>query len=194
MQAVKRKMTRQQKAALSKAIQNSRSSAVTLARPTEWDMGPRTASQDRLKVIEPVMEWDEKAQKEVPNPNGIKRARRIDLVEYYGRKGRLDQRQVAAARRLTVSWEATQRSPEAIKKVQVDVSPDHGAIAAMHVDRSSKFHAMRRMIPDDDWPILECVCIRNASVAHVGYVGRRYESGMRLMADALARLADRMGL
>ena len=188
-----KRLTKTQKLALANAGKVSKR-PVTLAQPTEWDMGPRTWQQDRLKVVEPVMEWDDKAQKEVPNPNGVKRARRIDLVEYYGRKGRLDARQVDAAKRLATAWEATQRSPEAIKKVQVDVTPDPGAIAAMQVDRISKFHAVRRLIPEHDWPVLECVCIRNLSVAHAGYPEWRTTAGLAHLSDALNRLADRMGL
>jgi hypothetical protein len=191
---VKRKLTKRERDSINAAKQHARKKPVSLAQPTEWDFGARTAAQDRLKVVEPVTQWDEKTQREVPNPNGVLRARRIDLVEYYGRKGRLDQRQVAAAKRLALAWEATQRSPEAIKKVQVDSTPDHGAIAAMQVDRMDKLHSVRRHIPDADWPVLECVCIRNASVAHAGYRGWRTTSGLERLSDALTRLADKLGL
>lgn len=188
-----KRMTKAPKAALS--TQRRSAKPVSLAAtPTEWDRGPRTMAQDVRKVIEPVMEWDEAKQKEVPNPNRVKRARRIDLVEHYFRQDRIDARQMAAGKALAAAWEATQRSPEAIKKVQVDSTPDHGAIAAMQVDRIARFHAVRRLIPDGDWPVLESVCCHNASVAQVGYKGARFYLGLALMCDALNRLADRLGL
>ena len=191
---MKRKLTKKERASLAAARTYSARKTVSLAQPTEWDFGPRTAAQDVRKVIEPVRDWDEKKQKEVDNVNGVRRARRIDLVEYYFRQDRIDGRQMAAGKALAAAWEHTQRSPEAIKKVQVDVTPDHGAIAAMHVDRIGRFHAVRKMIPDTDWPVLESVCIRNASVAQIGYKGPRFYVGLSLMCSALDRLADRMGL
>jgi hypothetical protein len=191
---MKKKLTKRQKDAINAAKQHSARKPVTLAQPTDWDLGPRTAAQDRLKVVEPVTQWDEAKQREVPNPNGVKRARRIDLAEYYFRKGRFDARQLAAAKALAQAWENTQRSPEAIKKVQVDSDPDYGAIMAMQLDRVWRFHAIRRLIPDADWPVLECVCIRNASVAQAGYRGERFQVGCVLLGAALTRLGERMGL
>jgi len=191
---MKKKLTKRQKDAINAAKQHSMRKPVTLAQPTDWDLGPRTAAQDRLKVVEPVTQWDEAKQREVPNPNGVKRARRIDLAEYYFRKGRFDARQLAACKKLAEAWEMTQLSGEAIKKVQVDQTPDHGAIAAEQVDRIARFHAIRRLIPNADWPVLECVAIKNWSVAQVGYAGWRTEHGLYRLGEASKRLADRLGL
>jgi hypothetical protein len=160
---------------------------------SDWDMGPKTAAQAHLKVIEDANIWDEEKQKWV-NPNGVKRARRVDLVEAYHAQGKIDRRALLAALTLRTSYEATMKSAPAIKKIQVDTFPKPDQHIAIIIDRISRFSNVYGMVPATDRPIIDCVVLRNAGPNNIGFKGSRYARGMALLQDALTRLADRLDL
>lgn len=159
-----------------------------------WDMGPSTQAQKAGKIIEPAEFYDEESGKMV-NPNGVKRARRIDLVEHYHRKGIIDRRQMLAGLALRVAFEGTQRTAPAIKKVQVDSSPKPDANIEIMIDRISRFADIYEGMNTGDRDILDCVVLNNSTPAWLKkYRGPRYHLGIERMQEALAKLADRLDL
>lgn len=160
--------------------------------PTTWDAGPNTAAQKAGKVVEDVTETDPTTGKRV-NPNGVKRARRIDMIESYHKRGRVTDRQMRAALKLREAYEATLRGPAAIKEIQVDSSPKPDQHVAITIDRMSKFIAISRHIPQPYAGIVEHVAIHNRSVGSM-YRGRLHSKGVLLLREGLDRLADAMGM
>lgn len=167
---------------------------VSLPQP-EWDMGTGTAAQRAGLVIEDARWWDEDRQRWV-NPNGVKRARRINLCETYHRKGWLTARQFSASEALVTAWEATMKSPPAIKKVQVDTFPKPDAHIAILIDRISRFHAVMGKVGRDDRELIVHVVLDNrvptTLPAYAHCKGRRYREGIDALAAALEALADAM--
>lgn len=167
---------------------------VSLLKP-EWDMGTGTQAQKAGLVVEDARWWDEDRQRWV-NPNGVKRARRVNVCETYHRKGWLTKRQFSASEALVTAWEATQKSPPAIKKVQVDSFPKPDAHVAILIDRISRFHGVMGKVAAGDVSLISHVVLHNRIPAtHPDYVnckGRRYREGVDALADALDALADAM--
>ena len=157
---------------------------------TIWDTGPNTAAQRAGKVIEAATWRDPETGKEV-NPNGVKRSRRIDVVEMYARKGILDRRQLAAALALRCAYEGTYKSPPAIKKLQVDVSPKPDHFVAILMDRIGRFSDVMVLVPKRHREIIDCVVLENRTPGWLRkYRGPRYRRGIERMQEALADLAD----
>lgn len=165
---------------------------VSLPKP-EWDMGTGTQAQRAGLVIEDARWWDEERQKWV-NPNGVKRARRVNLCETYHRKGWLTARQFSASEALVKAWEATMKSPPAIKKVQVDTFPKPDAHVAILIDRISRFHGVMGKVAIGDRSLIAHVVLDNrVPTTHPDYAhckGRRYREGVDALAVALDALAD----
>jgi len=160
---------------------------------TPWDLGPNTAAQWHMARTEPADYTDPETGKRT-NPNGVRRKKRVDFVTRYAGKGLISKRQLAAAVLLRDSWEATMKSPPAIKKVQVDTFPNPDAAIAIQVDRMGRFHNVMRYVPQIDKVILEHVVINNRSIPslHGGTNAARARRYMKRLRDALERLADRL--
>jgi hypothetical protein len=162
--------------------------AVTLPQPS-WDMGPDTEAQRAGKVIEDARIWDADKERWV-NPNGVKRARRIDLIESWANAGKVTERQLKAALALRVAYERTMRSPPAIQKIQVDTFPKPDANIAIIVDRIGAFADVMRYVPSGCRAAVECVVLDNRGVNGVGYKGRAYARGIELLREGLDAVAD----
>lgn len=167
--------------------------------PTTWDQGA-TGQANRIGLVEePATELDPTTGKPQPNPNGVKRMRRVDMLERYHRLGIISTRAWNAAERLRDAFEATQRSPgwPDNDRVQSSPKPDH-AVTIM-VDRISRFHSINRLVPACDVPIINaCVFHMNAPGSAIinGVRPYRYgghERGLQHLRDALERLANAMG-
>lgn len=174
--------------------------AVTLSTmPSEWDMGA-TGQANRIGLVqEDATELDPKTGKPMPNPNGVKRMRRVDMLEVWHRKGIISTAGFNAAERLRDALEATQRSagwPDN-DRVQSSPKPDHAV--TIQIDRLSKFHGINRLVPRDDQPIINACVFNRASPMAVTingtrpYRGAGYQRGLDHLRDALDRLAKAMG-
>ncbi|WP_116082084.1 hypothetical protein [Tropicimonas sp. IMCC34011] len=157
---------------------------------TPWDMGPNTAAQRHLKVVEPVEHFDERTGKKVTSPNGVKRARRCSMAEHYVRQGWLTERQGKAAQVLLNAWERNLRTAPAIKAVQVDTSPKPDAHIAIQIDRVSAYHRVVRLVPAKYRAfVLHVACDDRALSAMPGYrrnvYMERLGAGLDGLADAL---------
>lgn len=169
------------------------------AMPTEWDMGAQGQANRIGLVEEAATEFDPKTGKPEANPNGIKRMRRVDMLERYHRLGLISTKGWNAAEKLRDAFEATMKGPgwPDNDRVQSSPKPDH-AITIM-VDRISRFHAINRLVPSEDVPVIDaCVFHMNAPGSAVINGARPYrhtghQKGVQHLRDALDRLASAMG-
>jgi len=160
---------------------------------SNWDLGA-TGPANRAGLMIEDATWTDPETGEKKNPNGVKRARRIDMVESYFCRGVLDYRQYTAATALRNTFEATQRSAPAIKKVQVDSSPKPDANVAIMVDRISKYSAIGKHITPRSKRVIELVVIDNQSVGKAKeYRGWNHAKGVRLLQEGLSIIADKIG-
>ena len=97
---------------------------------------------------------------EVRNPNGVLRARRVDMLGVWHRRGWITTAGFNAAERLRDAFEATQRAPgwPDNDRVQSSPKPDHAV--TIQVDRISRFHAINRLVIDGDTAIISAVAIQ----------------------------------
>lgn len=166
--------------------------AVTLYQPS-WDVGPNTPAQRAGKIIEDAKIWDAEKEQWV-NPNGVRRARRIDLIEAWANQGTVTPRQLKAAMAIRFAWERTMKSPPAIQKVLVDTCPKPDAHIAIIVDRISAYVDLMAMIPPASRGVVTCVVLDGHGVNQAGYKGSAYARGMDLLRDGLDVVADRLGM
>lgn len=145
------------------------------------------------KVIEDAKTFDEEKGQWV-NPNGVKRARRVDLIESYHAQGKIDYRGMLAGLALRMAYETTMKSAPAIKKIQVDTFPKPDANIAIIIDRISRFSIVYGLVPLEDRPILDCVILQNAGPNNIGFKGSAYHKGIARLQEALTRLADALDL
>lgn len=167
--------------------------------PTTWDRGATGPANRRGLIEEPATDFDPITGKETPNPNGTKRARRVDLLEVWAKKGAITAGGYNAAVALRDAFEATQRAPgwPDNDRVQSSPKPDHAV--AIQTDRLSAYHRIARLVPASDWPIIDC-CVLHGALPHRAAVRwgwaklqhERHVIGLGLLRDALDRLADAM--
>lgn len=168
--------------------------------PTTWDQGA-TGKANRIGLVEePATELDPTTGKPQPNPNGVKRMRRVDMLEIWHRKRIITTAGFNAAERLRDAFEATQRAPgwPDNDRVQSSPKPDHAV--TIQVDRISRFHAINRLVIDGDAAIISAVVLDKCTPAQVimdgkrPYRGAAYQRGLDHLRDALERLAKAMGV
>ena len=161
-------------------------SAAPLA--TQWDMGADGKANRAGIVIESAGDVDPETG-EVINPNNIKRARRVDMVEVWRNNGTLSQAQYAAAVALRNVWEATGKAPgwPDNDRVQSSPKPDHAVVIAL--DRIGGYHRVRKLIPDSDWPVIDALVLGNGSMKRLGFTGPKHALGLVTLAAALERLS-----
>ena len=173
--------------------------AVTIAQPTSWDMGA-TGQANRIGLLqEPATELDPTTGRAMPNPNGVKRMRRVDMLEIWHKKGVISTAGYNAAEKLRDAFEATQRAPgwPDNDRVQSSPKPDHAV--TIQIDRLSRYHQISKHIHSEDQPIISaCVLDRASPMAVViggrkPYRGAGYQAGLEHLRDALDRLAHAMG-
>lgn len=157
--------------------------------PAPWDMGPDTPAQRHMKIVESVEHIDPKTGKR-SNPNNVKRARRVDMLEVYRKRGVIDARQFSAGEALRNAYEATQKSPPAIKQVQVDCSPKPDHAISVQTDRLSAYINLSRHIRPADEELIDAVVLNGSGIPGRLYKGRRHQIGLQHLRDALEHLAN----
>lgn len=166
--------------------------------PTNWDTGPNTQAQQAGKVIEAADYIDPETGKRI-NPNGVKRARRVDMLEVYHKRGVISTRGYTAGEKLQSAWEGTQRSPAGIENDKVQVSPSPGLAVTMQIDRISRLVEVSKKISQEHAALIEHVVIGNNAIQSFRekgrriYLGRNGDDGKAALRNALDRLADRLG-
>jgi hypothetical protein len=164
--------------------------AVTLAQPS-WDMGA-TGQANRIGLVtEDAGEVDRDTGKWV-NPNGVKRARRVDMLEVYHERGWISDRGYTAGEALRDAWTGTQRGKGTDWSMErVDSSSKPDAHIDIQIDRVSRYLAVSSLIPTDDMDIVFAVaCDAHAISRLKRYRGISHERGKVHLRAALDRLAD----
>lgn len=165
---------------------------VSLA-PSPWDMGASGQANRLGLVVEEAMDADPATGK-IVNPNGVKRARRVDMLEVWHKKGVISTRGFNAAERLRDAFEATERAPgwPDNDRVQSSPKPDHAV--TIQIDRLSRYHSVSRCVASDDREIIDaCVLHRGTPGSLRQYRRENYQAGLRHLHDALDRLSDAIG-
>jgi len=168
---------------------------VSLAEPPErWDMGAMGPANRHGLTKEPVMYTND--QGEQVNPNNVKRMRRMDMLEVYEKRGVITSRQRQAGMKLRNAWEATEKAPGTdYARPIVDSTPKPDAAIDIQIDRMSAYIWMARRIPQADKEILHYVACEGRAVSHMRrYQGSGHDKGKVHLAEALERLADKLGV
>lgn len=152
-------------------------SRVSVAMPTSWDMGASGKANRQGLTIEEVGQMDT-ATGEVINPNGVMRARRVDMLEVWHRRGTITTAGFTAAERLRDAFEGTQRSPGMAQSERVQSSPKPDHAVTIQIDRMSRFVAESAHVAPDDRAIIEACVLDGASPQRI----RKYRGGRGLMA------------
>ncbi len=142
-----------------------RKKGVTLSTmPTSWDGGATgPANRDRLRE-EPATEFDPHTGKETPNPNGIRRNRRVDVVEEYAKAGMISRRELATATNLRSLAEGiSARDP--LSAIKVDV-PTNGTLRPeeLKCDKRRAFWAAWRLVPVECRDVVEKTVIQDIPI------------------------------
>lgn len=174
---------------------------VTLAAmPTSWDKGASGPANRHGLIEEPATEFDPVTGKPQPNPNNVKRMRRVDMLELYFRRGIITARMWNAADKLRQTFEATMKAPGWPDNDRVQSSPKPDQAVTIQIDRLSRFHSIYRLVPLTDRPIIDaCVFRMNAPTSAIingekpyRKGGNGHAKGMDHLKAALDRLADAM--
>lgn len=165
-------------------------------RVSRGDMGATGPAMRRGLVTEAVTYVDDQGNLK-ESPNNMRRARRVDLIESYHNRenAHIDERQLKAAKRLRESYEATMKSPPAIKAIQVDASPKPDHAVTMQIDRISAFSAIMRHVPKDCRDVVSAVALDNQAIGRLKeYRGRNHVKGVERLQRGLDCIADGLGL
>lgn len=184
-----RKANSKRRAGIASALARNRK-PVTM-QTASWDHGATGVANRAGLVIEQRGEPDPETG-EMINPNGITGARRVDLLEFWHKRGNISTNGFNAAVKLRDAFEATQRGKPALPdndRVSSSPKPDH-AVAIM-VDRISALSAITRHIETRDREIV-LACVADGHHPARVYGSIRWQAGMQHLADALDRLYQRM--
>lgn len=174
------------KARLSTAarVSNNRRKPPPVTLPEPRDLGATGPANRQGLVIEPIP----------GSPNNEKRARRVDMLEVWLRKGQITPRGYYAAEKLRNAFEETARSPgwPESERVQSSPKPDHAV--TIQIDRLSRFHGLARHVSREDAQIIAACVLHPGTPAQLRqYRGRAYQRGIEHLREALERLAKAMG-
>ena len=161
-----------------------------------WDMGAMGPANRANMIVEEAVDIGPDGN--TPNPNNVKRARRIDMLEAWHTKGVISTRGFNAGEALRDAYYSTQKAPgwPDNDRVQSSPKPDHAV--TIQIGRLSAFAAIYGLVPTSDRKIIDhCILSERipASLMDAGrhpYAGPNYRSGLQFLREALDRLADAM--
>ena len=169
---------------------------ITIA-TTPWDLGASGPANRHGMELEDAADVDPVTGK-VVNPNGIKRARRVDMLEVWHRRGTISTAGYNAAEKLRDAYEATQRAPGWADNDRVQSSPKPDHAVTIQIDRLSAFARIMARVENGDRAIVwHCILEGHAPTTavingHKPYYGDN-AGGLAHVRDALDRLARNMG-
>lgn len=167
-------------------------SAVSLS-PPRWDQGA-TGPANRIGLVTEERGALDPDKGRV-NPNGVKGARRVDMLEIYHARGWISDRGYTAGETLRDAWAGTQRGKGMDYTAErVDSTPKPDASIDIQIDRVSRLVSLSKRIHPDDHDIIYTVAYEQRPIAHLRqYRGRNHEAGKRHLFSAFERLADALG-
>ncbi|VDS07567.1 hypothetical protein PARHAE_00744 [Paracoccus haematequi] len=129
---------------------------------------------------------------ETINPNGITGARRIDLLQYWHKRGSISTGGYNAAVMLRDAFEATMRSKPCLPdndRVQSSPKPDHAV--TIQIDRISRYEKLARHVHPQDKTLISA-CVLDGQHPSRIYGALRTREGLAHLREALDRLSDAM--
>lgn len=184
-----RKANKQRRAGIASALARSRK-PVTM-QSASWDHGATGVANRAGLVIEQRGEPDPETG-EMINPNGITGARRVDLLEFWHKRGNISTNGFNAAVKLRDAFEATQRGKPALPdndRVQSSPKPDHAV--TIQIDRLSKYEKLSRHVQLGDRQIITA-CVLDGHHPSSVYGALRVRDGFAHLRVALDRLSESM--
>ncbi|MDK8874394.1 MULTISPECIES: hypothetical protein [Paracoccus] len=156
---------------------------------SNWDHGAEGQANRIGLVVEQRGEIDPKTGK-MQNPNGVTGVRRVDLLEFWHRRGTISTEGFNAAEALRNAFEATMRGKAALPdndRVQSSPKPDHAV--GIQIDRISRFQALMRHVHPGDREIVTA-CVLDGRHPSSVYGALRVREGFEHLRNALDGLAD----
>jgi hypothetical protein len=167
-------------------------------KPSPWDHGA-TGPANRFGLVEEER-GEVNAKGKIVNPNGIKGVRRVDMLEFWSKRGTITPGGYNAAIALRAAFENTQRSPgTSFEQDRVDSSPKPDHAVTIQIDRISGFHRINRYLARDDTALVHHVVLGGGTPATFRikgvrpYHGANYPAGLAELSAALERLHKAMG-
>lgn len=183
------KLNAKRRASLAGVLARSKATVSLDASP--WDHGAEGKANRHGLVVEERGDLDPKTGK-VTNPNGVTGVRRVDLLEYWHKRGTISTAGFNAASALRDAFEATQKSPPCLPdndRVQASPKPDHAV--TIQIDRISRYHHLRKFVHPTDAAIIDR-CVLGGEHPGKVYGALRTRQGFDDLREALDRMADRM--
>jgi len=166
--------------------------------PCPWDMGATGPANRIGLVVEDRGETGPDGK--THNPNQVKGARRVDMLEHWHRHGTISTAGYNAAITVRAAFENTQRSPgTSFEQDRVDSSPKPDHAVTIQIDRISGYHKVNRFVLAADAPLVHHCVLGGGTPGSFRvkgarpYLGPNYPAGLRELAAALDRLAKAMG-
>ena len=129
---------------------------------------------------------------DVDGTGTIKRARRVDMLEVWHRRGLLSASAFNAAEKLRNAFEATQKIPGLdYQRPVVDASPKPDHAVTVMIDRVSKYHEIARHIASEDLPLVARMVLDGGGPEALGYRGpERVKEAITKLDVVLSRIAS----
>lgn len=163
--------------------------AVSLA--VMGDLGAQGPAIKARVVVETVKDIDPETGK---GAGTMKRARVVDMVDHWLRKGVLTTEQWNTAVFLRAAWERTEQAPGTdYARPRVDSSPKPDHAVAIMIDRVSKLNSAWSRVRGDDRELIHHCVVRGLIPATLRirgvrpYHGSQYQRGLQALRDALDR-------
>lgn len=155
---------------------------------TPWDHGAMGAANRIGLVVEERGDLDLRSGK-ITNPNNVTGVRRVDILDFWHRRGTITTGGFNAAVKLRDAFEGTMRGKPALPendRVQSSPKPDHAV--TIQIDRISQFtRYMGQVIPGDRAIISACVLDGHHPSSIYGAL--RVKEGLQHLREALERLS-----
>lgn len=156
-----------------------------------WDPcanGP--ANMRRERVIEDAAEIDPETG-EIRNPNGIRRARFVDMLEVWHKRETISTAGYNFAVKLRDAFETTERAPgwPDNDRVQSSPKPDHAV--TIQIDRLCRFHAVARFVSREDRAVVDFFVLQRREGAEIK-PGPKWVEALARLGPALDRCAAAM--
>lgn len=164
---------------MARAGRSRKARKITLP-PSLADHGPQTEAQNAGTTLESVPD----------DKNGsTRRVRKHILLRMKG----LSPRQQAAGLAISEAYEATQKSPPAIKEIQVDSSPKPDACIGIQIDRASRHAWLKAAVPPQYKYVVDHVCENgNALRDGLPYDGHQGQIHLAPLQVSLDLVANKM--
>ena len=156
------------------------------------DMGAMGIANRAGVIVETVKDLDPETGERLGPV--MKRARRIDMVEHWLKRGVISVEQWNTAVALRAAWERTEQAPGTdYARPRVDSSPKPDHAVAIQIDRVSKLNAVWARVRGEDRELIHHCVVRGLGPSTLRirgrrpYHGRGHEAGIEALRNALDR-------